>query len=330
MVGRKLMTIAAAAAIFLAWGVLSAHSQDPVATRATVGSGTIRLDRCQTYWADERIVSSKIPGKIDRRLVQDGQEVNEDDVLVLLDARDAEIELAIQEILGNSDLDEQSQREKLNEYVARLDAASKLIGPRAISEEEYRLAVVNVNVNRLLTLKEGEKRTVEHMKADRARVFLDDHVIKSPIRGIVKKCFKREKESVTNSDLQLIHIVATDKVWVEGSVPVSQLYKVKIGQPVEVKLSLSLPDRVSDEERKRPISSGTKSTSEADRSEGRLELPQEKITFPGKIVFIDPDASFTAEAFRVRAEVDNQLDPETGAPILRAGLRTTMKIQLNQ
>jgi multidrug efflux pump subunit AcrA (membrane-fusion protein) len=334
MVGRKVITIAAASAVFLAWGALSAHSttQDPVTARATVSSGTLRLERCQTYWAKEVIISSKIPGKIDRRLVEDGQQVNEGDVLAMLDARDAEIELAIQEILGSSDLDEKSQREKLDEYRARLDAASKLIGRRAISEEEWRLALVNVNVNQFMTLKEVEKRTVEHMKADRARVFLDDHVITSPIRGVIKKCFKREKESVSNTDLQLFHIVARDKVWVEGFAPVREMYRVKVGQDVEVKLAISELERGLSDPGRPSFSPGlttSKSTSEAERpSEPRAELPQEKIIFPGKIMFIDPDANFSAGKFRVRAEVDNKLDPD-GEPILRAGLNTTMTIQLN-
>src|SRR5437773_9570388 len=133
MVARKLITATAALIVFLAWGALSAHptTQDPVPPRAA-GAGIIPLERCQTFWADERVISRKIAGKIDRRLVNDGQLVDDGDVLAILDARDAEIELAIQEILGASDLDERQQREKLNEYRTRLDIAARLVGHRAI------------------------------------------------------------------------------------------------------------------------------------------------------------------------------------------------------
>src|SRR5262245_38751142 len=130
MGARKLIAAASASLVFLAWGALastSSSNQEPGST----GPG-IRLERCTTSWADERVISSKIPGKIDKRLVNDGQDVKAGDVLALLDSRDAEIELEIQEILGNSELDEKGMRAKLREYVTRLDAAEKLYWPRAI------------------------------------------------------------------------------------------------------------------------------------------------------------------------------------------------------
>jgi multidrug efflux pump subunit AcrA (membrane-fusion protein) len=318
---KRVFAAFAAAAISLTWGALAAQSttQDP---SGASGSGIIRIDRCTTAWADTRVVSSKIPGKIDRRLVADGQAVEEGEVLAMLDARDAELELAIQEILGNSDLDEKSQKQKLDEYLARLDTAAMLYPHRAISEEEWRLAKVNVRVNEFMTLKETEKRLVEQKKAERARVFLDDHVIRSPMRGIIKKCFKREKESVTNSDLQLFDIVATDKVWVEGQAEVSDIFRIRVGQEVVVKLAISRQERTIPE--RQPTSPGLRST------EVPTELPQEKIPFPGKIVFIKPDADALNSKFIVRAEVDNQFDPETGDPILRAGLNTVMKISVSK
>lgn len=321
MDARKWLTAAGSSLVFLVVGAVAATpaTQDPGRT----GAGIIRLDRCTTSWADTRLVSSKIPGRIDRRLVNDGQEVSEGEVLALLDSREVEIELAIQDILGNSEIDEKSSREKLREYMTRLDIAEKLYGPRAISEEEYRLAKVNVEVNRLQTEKEVEKRVVEQKKADRARVLLDDHIIRSPIHGIIKKCFKREKESVTTNDLQMFDIVATDKVWVEGLASVNDLYRVKVGQRVEVRLSFSDPDRSTPDERRSASSTGSTT-----KAEPRIEMPQEKLMFPGKIVFINPDASFSARNFQVRAEVDNQYDPETGDPILRAGLNATMQIFL--
>jgi multidrug efflux pump subunit AcrA (membrane-fusion protein) len=323
---RKTVTAAIVSALFLTWGVLAAQPaiQEPGAVSSP--GAFIRLERCKTLWADERIISSKIPGKIDYRLVRDGDEVSEGQDLAILDSRDAQIELAIQEILGNSDLDEKTQREKLQEYITRLEIASKLVPSRVISEEEYRLAKVNVNVNKLMTLKEVEKRSIEQKKAERARIYLSDHVIKSPIHGMIKKCFKREKESVAASDLQLFHIVATDKVWVEGLAPVSELFRVKVGNNVEVKLDL----RSINDDGRLPISASLQSRSfERERVQAtRNELPQEKVKFPGKIIFIHPDADFSNGVFQVRAEVDNQPDPVSGGPILRAGLNTSMTIFL--
>jgi multidrug efflux pump subunit AcrA (membrane-fusion protein) len=328
----KTITAACVSAAFLAFGALAAQTAttEPGPQGAAAGTTSIRLRQCETRWADERTISSKIPGKIDRRLVNDGDEVYEGDPLALLDSRDAKIELAIQEILGNSELDEKGQRAKLKEYITRMETANKLIGGRVISEEEYRLAKVNVEVNQLLADKEAEKRVVEQKKADRARIYVDDHIIKSPMRGVIKKCFKREKESVTGGDLQLFSIVATDKVWVEGMVDVSELFRVKVGQEVEVQLDLS--SNSADDSRlllSPGVSSKSTAVSEPQRP-NRPQLPQEKEKFHGKLVFVYPDASFSARTFQVRAEVDNKPDPESGDPILRAGLMTNMTIFLNK
>ena len=303
MITRKILTATVVALLFVGWGVVAAPPAPQAANQPANPNraGTISLENCQTFWEDERVISSKIPGRIERRYVNDGQMVDKDEDLAQLDDREAQIELKAQEILGKSELDELVQFKKWVEYSTRFDVASRLVLPHAISEEEWRLAKVNAEVNELMTRKEAEKRQVEAYKADKAREFVDDHKILSPMRGIIKKCYKREKESVTPNDLQMFHIIATDSVWVQGNAKVKDMFRVKKGQSVIVKLAIS---------------------------KDGPPLPQEQLEFEGTIVFIDPSADFAGGDFMVRAQVNNKYDPENNEPILRAGLKANMEIDL--
>ncbi len=314
---RKLFTAALATLVLVGWGVVAAPPvQQPDKPAANAGQNAglqlIYPDLCFIMWADERTISAKIPGRIAKRFVKDGDRVEPGKELARLDDREAQVEFDVQKILGDSDLDELVQYEKYVEYLARKDAADRLVNPRAISIEEWRLAQVNVKVNEYMTRKEAEKHKVEKLKADRAKIFLDEHYVTSPIKGIVRTCFKRENESVAAGELQLFHIVATDRVWVEGVVSTRDMYRVKTGQAVTVRLKFDGPDMPELQ------------------VQSRKPLKEEMIEFYGSVIFIDPQVDRGNQFFKVKAEVENQHDPVTKDPILRAGLRAAMSIVTNE
>jgi multidrug efflux pump subunit AcrA (membrane-fusion protein) len=338
---RKILTAAIAAVVLLGLGLVAAPSAGqnsapaPAAGQAAAPGGIPLVD-CEISWEDQRTISSKIQGRIAERPVKDGQLVDVDQILARLDDREAKLELKRQEILGNSDLNERKEYKKLEEYSARRESAERLDRIQAIAREERRMADVNVEFSELSMQKEAETRRIEKIKAEQAEVLLNEHVIRSPIRGMIKKCFKREMELVTPSDHQLFHIVATDKVWVEGWAPVSQVYKVRVGQ--NVNMSLALLRRSTTRvpvDRPSPISPGLPSstsrplrTPEPLPEETPIELPEGvDNSFEGTIVFVDPDVDFGAGRFRVRAEVQNKYDPDSNLPILRAGMNANMTIK---
>jgi multidrug efflux pump subunit AcrA (membrane-fusion protein) len=335
MVTRKILAAAIASVILLSWGLVAAPSAGqnaaPAGPTAAPPPGSIPLFNCNIRWEDERTISSKIQGRIAERPVKDGQLVEEGDVLARLDDREAKLEFERQDILGKSDLNIRKEYTKHEEYSARLESAIRLGRLQAISNEEERMARVNVEFSELSLQKEAETRMIEKIKADQAELILNEHLIRSPFRGMIKRCFKREMELVTPSDHQLFQIIATDKVWVEGLVDVTYVYRVKPGQSVKMKLSL-LPS-----ERPNPISSGLPpSTSRSARppeppselqSEPQIELPVEN-SFEGTIVFVDPEVDYSARNFKIRAEVQNKYDPESGLPVLRAGMNANMTINI--
>ncbi|GEM_PF-7052147 len=300
----KLLASVLVAVVVLGVGALRAGPNQEAARPAEGDVIVPEHGTTNLLWADERTVSSRIPGRIAQRFVDDGAEVAAGKPLAELDYREAKLDYQTQKIIGESLLALEGQNIKLEEYIVRLDTANRLGRTRAISREDERLAQVNVDVNKNLAKQEKEKHDVEKLKADRTKVIYDDHFINSPINGVVQKCFKRATESVAAGE-QMFRIVGMDTLWVEGWVPVGHVYQVQDDQRVTVQLMLK--DRA-----------GT-------------PLPQSREVFEGQVIFINPDVQpiGTNRAFRVRGEVKNRRDAN-GRYILRAGLPVEMKIYLKE
>jgi multidrug resistance efflux pump len=220
-------------------------------------------------------------------------------LLAKLDDREKVVEYNIQQMLAESTLAIEIAEARAEEYKAELDTAIRLFKSRAMSEEERRLAEVRWKINKLEADREKENHKVEQLKAELLKIQLGDHRIVSPMKGIVQKVYKREKEALSIADgLELFRIVDPDVVWVEGDVPIKYLYRVRRGLQVEVQ------PQYFDSERK------------------RVDLPQAKMKFRGRITFVDPEIQLVHKTFMVRAEVVN-----TGH-VLRKGLSAVMTIML--
>ena len=93
MITRKILTATVVALLFVGWGVVAAPPAPQAANQPANPNraGTTSLENCQTFWEDERVISSKIPGRIERRYVNDRQMVDKDEDLAQLDDREAQI-----------------------------------------------------------------------------------------------------------------------------------------------------------------------------------------------------------------------------------------------
>ena len=99
--------------------------------------------------------------------------------------------------------------------------------------------------------------------------------IEAPFDGKVRKVFKHKGEAVAQGT-PILELISTRIVRVEGYLPVEDLWSVKRGDPVEVRIDF--PDR---------------------------DLEIEKEVFHGKVYFIDPTVSNVTHRARVWAEVQN-------------------------
>jgi HlyD family secretion protein len=182
----------------------------------------------------ERYVSLgvRVPARIERYLVEEGERVEQGQVLVQLDARQYEAMIAqARANLVRARADLELRRKEL--------ARSKELVTRGVLSE----ADLDVKQNQLNVAEAEVAQLVATV--DRAKVDLDDTVIRAPTPGIILEKFKEVGEIAVPGGFagsgELIRMANLEDLRAELDVNESDLARVKMGQPAEVQ-----PDAYSD------------------------------------------------------------------------------------
>jgi macrolide-specific efflux system membrane fusion protein len=147
----------------------------------------------------------------------------------------------------------------------------------------------------LLQIEQAEhKHVVDGLKRDESREMLKTYRVETPFDGVVTKVFKQKGEAVREGD-PVLEIVSTNRVKVEGYVHIKDIWNVKQG--AYVKVQLDVPE---------------------------ADLEVEKMSFEGRIVFVDVKVNPVTYEARVWAEVINNDN------VLRDGLQAKMTIYPNK
>ena len=164
-------------------------------------------------------------------------------------------------------------------------------------------AVPDIEIQRLRLAWEKSQLSIElahdefsiaGLEAKEAKARLKMYRVEAPSDGVVTQVYKRKGEAVRQGD-PILDLVNTDRVRVEGRVDVKDVWKVKRGMAVRVRLDI--PD---------------------------VQLPEENETFEGRVVFVDVAVQPVTREVRVWAEVTNQDN------ILKDGLTATMVVDTSQ
>jgi RND family efflux transporter MFP subunit len=176
----------------------------------------------------ERYISLgvRVPSRIERYLVEEGEKVEAGQVLVQLDARQYEAALAqAKASLARARADVELQRRE----VARARALfERNVQSRAdLDLKENRLAVANAEVAQL------------EAAVQRAEVDLEDTVIRAPTSGVVLEKFKEVGEIAVPGGFEgsgeLVRMANLDDMRAELDVNEGDLARIQMGQPAEVK-----------------------------------------------------------------------------------------------
>lgn len=231
----------------------------------------------------ETDVAFRVMGRIDRLLVDEGDPVQVGQKLATLD--DSNYQLALQQASAQVQaaraalavLQAGSRSQEIKVAQAEVDKAlaqqrftsadvkriSRLVGSNLASEEalekaqlsyEAALAGVESAQQHLALLKEGPRqqdidRAAAQLAASEAaqrlaQQQLDDSRLLSPVDGMVSVRLAEAGE-MRAAGAPVLRIAATARPWVRAYLPEHQLSRVKIGQPVEVRVD-GLPDAVFD------------------------------------------------------------------------------------
>jgi RND family efflux transporter MFP subunit len=249
----------------------------------------------------ERYVSLgvRVPSRIERYLVEEGQRVEAGQELVQLDPRQYEAALAqARANLVRARADLELRRKELER--------AKTLALRGVASE----ADLDVKQN-LVSVSEAE---IAQLTAaiDRAKVDLDDTVIRAPTAGIILEKFKEVGEIAVPGGFagsgELIRMANLDDMRAELDVNESDLSRIRMGQPAEVR-----PDAYSDRSYRARV---VKLYPQINRQKGTLKV-EVKIDQPDE--WLRPDMSVRI-AFLQQAETNGAEQSHVLVP--REAIRT--------
>jgi RND family efflux transporter MFP subunit len=261
--------------------------------RAVVQGGTASVLDASGYVTARRqaTVSAKITGKVVEVMIEEGQRVNEGDVLARLDDTDVKAQL----VLARAQLT--AARSQLAEVQALLRQAERdyarqaeLYDKQLVSAQSLDAAVAQRDMLRARLVSADEQAKVAQEALAVAQVALDNTVIRAPFSGVVVAKSAQPGEMISPisagggfTRTGIGTIVDMDSLEIQVDVNESYINRVTPGQPVEAVLNA---------------------------------YPDWKI--PGEVIAIIPTADRSKATVKVRIAIkqkDSRLVPDMGARV---------------
>jgi RND family efflux transporter MFP subunit len=245
--------------------------------QVTRGPGFVTLKKCSVKLIATAVLASDRPGLIASVEPKEGDDVRKDQKLVLL--KD-EVAIAIFQISKEKSENDVNKRfAEASAAVAKAEWEKMLESNRKVPGSIPSIEVERARLNYVKAMLQGEMAAhelkVATLEKEKAFADLQTYKIEAPFDGKVRKVHKHKGEAVTQGT-PILELVNTKLVKVEGYLPLEDLWNVRRGDLVEVRVDI--PDR---------------------------DLDIEKEVFEGKIYFVEPSVSPVTHGARVWAEVQN-------------------------
>ena len=258
-------------------------------------AGEILLGGCQIKIYQEMSLSAERAGVLDM-VALEGQVVKQGELVA--HTRDnlvkATLAVATRQAMNDVEIRFARKTSELAQVEYERDLQANSIVPGTVSDLTLRAHRLDAE-KPLLQLEQAETNLeIEKLRRNETLELLRVHSVTAPIDGQVRTVFKKKGESVAEGE-PILELVNTSRVKVEGYVHLRDLENVKIGSVVRVQLDI--PD---------------------------VELPIERLTFPGRIAYVDVKVEPVTHRVKVWAEVSNDQG------VLKDGLTARMMIDRNQ
>ena len=250
LISRILWVLFVGVALFLGWRVYEKKMRS--ALPPGIASGNGRIEAIQVD------VSAKQPGRIAKILAHEGDLVEPGQVVARMDIATLEAELA----RGNANVaTAQEKATVVKSSIVRRESELKLaetefarvknlFSRRVVSREEYDQKEATVNTARASLDEEKAKlntaiQAVEVDKAEvrRTQTWIDDSVLKSPVKGRVLYRLAEEGEVLASGGKVLTLLNLMD-VYMDLYLPSQEAARIKYGDEARIVLDAA-PDRVA-------------------------------------------------------------------------------------
>jgi len=280
------------------------------APRYATADGNPVLEKALIRVRDEAEISAPEAGVLMQMEMREGQRVKMDEVLGVVDDREARARLKIAKYAEVAawkqvEQDIEERYAKAAAAVAKVEWEQGLESNRqhkgAVVESELRRMKLDYNRSTLQIEKAGNDRILAGYDAktktaerEAAQMALDWRIIRAPFNGDVVETFVHQSEWVSPGE-PILKLVRFDKLHVEGFVLAADYDRSEMmGKPVTVEVT---------------------------KARGR------KVTVSGRIVHVDQMLRGTKGQYTLRAEVDNELVNDSW--LLQPGGAARMTIHLN-
>lgn len=270
-----------------------AKDQEKEKPKPAVAGATIGVNECRIKLIDRVILGCDRPGVLEFVEPNEGEQVKKGQVVAALKSDALKASRKTAEIRATNDIEIRYSTKAKETSYAELEMSrdANRRNPKTISKLEIIRLVLTAEKSDLQIEQAELEFEMNKMQLAEIDAQIEETKVTAPFDGIVTKKFRSTGEVVRHGD-EVLEIVSTKRVKVEGYVNIEDSWKFHIGTPVEVQLEIR-----------------------------GIRLPIEDQKFHGKISYIDVEVEpIHGKTIRVWAEVDN---PEN---ILKAGYMATMKI----
>jgi RND family efflux transporter MFP subunit len=216
--------------VMLLMSVLLSGSALGASESNNVGMGI----RAITRPSADRILSFVQPGRILEVLFKDGDQVKTGEVLVRLDDRAEQVQLAQLQAQSLDRTQIMASEVSLAQKRVDLQKLEKAASFRAATElevEHARLAVTVAELSKVLAEFEHEQNG---LKYEEAVIRVENMRLKTPISGTVEQISMEAGESVSSNLEEVVRVVQTDPLWIDANLSIIRAAALKLGAKVRV------------------------------------------------------------------------------------------------
>ncbi len=281
---------------------------------------TVIVKKCAVNFVLNSTYATSRPGIIEDLPYEEGDLVPEGALVVQLRDEVARANLRLRERQAE-------MRSPIEVAEKERDAAKLELDYKIEARRESSNSFVGSDIERARIIYEARELQVKQAEDEfglsafakaQAQAELESYAVHAKFGGLVTRVHKHIGEAVNLGD-EIITIIDTSRVRVEGRLPYEQARRLQVGDPVRIQLDFSA---INGRNRRTEFRSAL---SDSDERPKRVPLPEEQEVFAGRIGFIGVETGEKTgilDDLRVWAEVENRDN------ILLEGLPAKMTVQV--
>ena len=255
---------------------------------------TIVVHRCLIEYEHDSEVGAATAGMIGECRVSPGAKVKAGQLLGRLFDEDVHAEMSLHEAEANSDIEIRLAQAEHALAASKAKRTASLWKRNAASEEELNQDRILATAASVAVEKAKHLRRIASIQLDQTKAMLKTREFVSPHDGVVTAVLRKKGEIVALRD-PVFHVVDIDLLKVITQVDVSDVWRLRVGQPARV-----IPEVAG------------------------ADLAIEQETFPGKITFIDSRIDPELRTCLIHVVAENR------EHLLRSGLEARVEIDADE